>query len=55
MAIWINTYAEAYPVLEKDAPLGKQRSWLLTYRQKLYAYFGVIIYIGIIIELAVEV
>ena len=54
MAVWTNTYAEAYPVLEKDAPLGKQRSWLPTYRQELYTYFGVVIYMGITIELAVE-
>jgi hypothetical protein len=26
IAMWTNTYAEAHPVSEKDAPLGKQRS-----------------------------
>ena len=54
MAMWTNTYAEAHPVLEKDVPLGKQRSWLPTCRQELYAYFGVVIYMGIMIEPAVE-
>ena len=54
MAIWTNTYTEAHLVLEKDAPLGKQRSWLPTCRQELYVYFRVVIYIGITIELAVE-
>ena len=39
---------------EKDAPRGKQRPWLPTCRQELYAYFRVIIHIGITMEPAVE-
>ena len=54
MAVWTNTYIEAHSVLEKDAPLGKQRSQLPTCRQELYAYFGVVIHMGITIELVVE-
>ena len=54
MAIWTNTYVEAHLVLKKDAPLGKQRSWLLTCRQELYVYFGVVIYMGITIQPTVE-
>jgi len=54
MAGWINAFVEAHTVSEKDTPRGKQRPWLPTCRQELYAYFGVMIYIGITIELAVE-
>jgi len=51
---YTNTYAEAHPVSKKDAPLGKQRSWLPTCMQELYAYFGVVIHMGITTEPAVE-
>lgn len=54
MASWTNAFAEAHSVLEKDAPRGKQRPWLPTCRQELYAYFGVVIHMGITIEPAVD-
>ena len=54
MAGWTNAFVEAHSVSEKDIPRGKQRPWLPTYRQELYVYFGVIIYMGITIELVVE-
>jgi hypothetical protein len=41
-------------VSKKDAPRGKQRPWLPTCRQELYTYFGIVIHIGITIELVVE-
>jgi hypothetical protein len=54
MATWTNTYAEANPPLEEDAPEGKPRPWLPTCRQELYAYFAVVIHMGITIEPAIE-
>ena len=41
-------------MLEKDIPRGKQRPQLPTCRQELYAYFRVVIYMGITIKPAVE-
>ena len=54
IAGWINTYIEANPVQEEEAPEGRVRPWFLIYRRELYTYFRVIIYIGIIIEPAIE-
>jgi len=47
---WTNKYAELYPVEEaKVAHL-----WKLIDRQELYAYFGILIYIGITIESSIK-
>ena len=54
MAGWTNTYVEANPVPEEEALEGRARLWFPTCRRELYAYFGVVIYIGITIELAIE-
>jgi len=54
MAGWTNAYAEAHPVSEEEAPKGRARPWKPTCRQELYAYFGVVIHMGITIEPAVE-
>ena len=53
MAGWTNTYAEANPVLE-EALECRARPWFPTCRQELYAYFRVVIHMGITIEPAVE-
>ena len=48
---WTNKYAELYPPdKEKEHPRAQQ----LIYKQELYAYFSVLIYIGITIELCIE-
>ena len=54
IAGWINTYIEANPMLEEEALEGRVRLWFSIYRRELYIYFRVVIYIGIIIELAIE-
>jgi len=48
---WTNKYAELYPPDEETAHL---RAWQPTCREELYAYFGVLIHIGITIESAIE-
>ena len=48
---WTNKYIELYPV-EKEAKFTYR--WKLTNRQELYAYFGVLIYIGITIESSIK-
>ena len=54
MAGWTNTYIKANPMPEEKAPEGRVRPWFPIYRQELYVYFRVIIYMGIIIKLAIE-
>ena len=51
---WINEYTATHPIPEEKAPKGRPRKWKLISKLELYAYFGVVIYIGIIIEPAVE-
>ena len=51
LAEWINKYAELYPV-EEEAEFA--RKWKPIDRQELYAYFKVLIYIGITIELSIK-
>ena len=51
LAEWINKYAELYPI-EEDAEFIYR--WKLIDRQELYAYFGVLIYIGITVESSIE-
>jgi len=48
---WTNKHAELYP-LDKEAE--HLRVWQPTCRQELYAYFGVLIHIGITIEPAIK-
>jgi len=48
---WTNKHAELYPSDEKAEHL---RLWQLICKQELYAYFGVLIYMGITIELCIE-
>ena len=48
---WINKHTELYPLdKEKENP----RVWQPTCRQELYAYFGVLIYMGLTIEPAIK-
>ena len=54
MASQTNAYVETHPILEEEALEGRLRLQKPTYRQELYAYFRVVIYIGITIELAIE-
>ena len=48
---WTNKHAELYQ-LDKEAE--HLRVWQPTCRQELYAYFGVLIHIGITIEPAIK-
>jgi hypothetical protein len=48
---WINKYAELYPV-EEDAKF--IRRWKPIDRQELYAYFSILIYIGITVESSIK-
>src|SRR5436305_12818679 len=41
-------------VPEGEAPEGRARPWFPTCRRELYAYFGVVIHMGITIEPAIE-
>ena len=47
----MNKHAELYP---PDKEVEHPRTWQPTCRQELYAYFGVLIYIGITIEPAIK-
>ena len=51
LAEWTNKYTELYPV-EEDAKFA--RRWKPTDRQELYAYFSVLIYMGITIESSIK-
>ena len=48
---WTNKHAELYP---PDEETERPRLWQPTCRQELYAYFGVLIHIGITIESSIE-
>ena len=48
---WINKHVELYPPDKKKENL---RVWQPICRQELYAYFRVLIYIGLTIELAIK-
>ena len=50
LAEWTNKYTELYPIEEAKFAY-KQKP---TNRQELYAYFGVLIYIGITIESSIK-
>ena len=43
-----------YSIPEEKALKGRPRKWKLISKLELYAYFGVVIYMGIIIEPVVE-
>ena len=51
LAEWTNKYVELYPA-EEEAEFA--RKWKPTDRQELYAYFGVLIHMGITIESSIE-
>ena len=51
---WTNEYAETHPTPEDKALRGRPRKWIPTSRRELYAYFGVVIHMGITIEPVVE-
>jgi len=48
---WTNEYVELYPPDKEKEHL---YIWQPIYKQKLYAYFGILIYIGITIELCIK-
>ena len=48
---WINKYVELYPA-EEEAEFAYK--WKPIDRQELYAYFGVLIHMGITIESSIE-
>jgi hypothetical protein len=54
IAEWTNKYAELYQPLEDNCPKGKERPWKPTSRRELYAYFAVVISMGITIEPTIE-
>jgi len=47
---WMNKHAELYPPEETERP----RPWQPICKQELYAYFGVLIYMGITIESCIK-
>jgi len=51
---WTNKYAALHPAKEEARQLHRPRLWLPTCREELYAYFGVLIHMGITIESAIE-
>ena len=51
LVAWTNKYAELYPPDKEKEHL---RLWQPTCKQELYAYFAVLIYIGITIESAIK-
>lgn len=50
---WTNEFAELYQPLDKKA-LRCPQLWKPTLRTELYAYFGILIYIGITVESSIE-
>jgi hypothetical protein len=51
LVAWTNEYVELYPPdQEKEHP----RAWQPTCKQELYAYFAILIYMGITIELSIK-
>jgi hypothetical protein len=54
MVEWINKYIATHFIPKEKALKGRPRKWKPISKLELYAYFGVVIYMGIIIELAVE-
>lgn len=48
---WINKHTELYLSYKETE---HARLWQPTYKEKLYAYFGVLIHIGITIELCIK-
>ena len=51
LVAWTNEYIELYPLNEETEHL---RAWQPTCKQELYAYFAVLIYMGITIESSIE-
>ena len=51
---WTNAYADEQRSLEDEDELPTHRGWLPTSRKELYAYFSVLIHIGIAIKSAIE-
>lgn len=54
MVEWTNKYIVMHPIPKEKALKGRPRKWKPISKLELYAYFRVIIYIGITIEPAVE-
>ena len=51
---WTNAYTDEQQSFEDKDELQTRHGWLPTSRKELYAYFGVLIHIGITIESAIE-
>ena len=51
---WLNNYIKAYTPSNKDALIGKAYPQQPTFREKLYAYFKILIYIKITSKLAIK-
>jgi hypothetical protein len=48
---WTNKHIEFYPLYKETEHV---RLWQLIYKEELYAYFSVLIHIGITIELCIK-
>ena len=48
---WTNKYAELHPL---DGERLRARPWQSTYKEELWAYFGVLIYMGLTHESSIE-
>src|ERR1700722_10674345 len=54
MVAWINKYVELHPTPEDQKLKGRERLWQPTLRRELYAYFAIIIHMGLVIEPAIK-
>jgi len=50
---WMNKYAELYPLNNISKKL-RARLWQLIYKEELWVYFGILIYMGIIQKLSIK-
>jgi hypothetical protein len=54
MVDWMNEYATSHTPSKEDTQLGHIHPWRPTTRRELYAYFGAVIYIGVVVQLNME-
>ena len=54
MVAWTNEYIKAYPTTDDDALFRRPHSWMPIDKRELYAYFGAVIYIGIMVQPLIE-
>ena len=54
MVVQTNKYTELHLTLEDQKLKGRERLWQPTSKRELYAYFAVVIYIGLVIKPAIK-